>query len=306
MQAALEQKLKTFVVMNPVAGRNEPESVEQTLRSRLEEQEIPFEIYETTGQEDIRAVVEEAIRKGARRVLASGGDGTVSAAASAVVGRDAVFGIIPAGTWNALARNLDIPLDLDQALDLALGDYDVRSIDVLDMDDKYYVLNVSTGAGTVVMSTIERDEIRRLGKLTFLWKGVLQILGFAPHQFKVTIDGRTIYFRASELIVANSGVVGLNSVRLDPDIHIDDGKFNVCRIQAKNLQDYLVLGFNMLRGGQREDPRLNCWEASEEVRIECRERLQVQADGELIAHLPITVRLKPRSLKVIVPRRQEG
>jgi YegS/Rv2252/BmrU family lipid kinase len=305
MQTTLGQQLKTFVVMNPVAGQKEPGSVQETLRSRLEEQAVPYEIYETTGKENIREVVEQALREGATRVLASGGDGTVSAAASALVGKDAVFGIIPAGTWNTLARNLDIPLDLVQALDLALGQYDIRAIDVLEVDGRYYMLNVSAGAGTSIMSTIEREEIRKLGKLTFLWKGVLQVLGYPPHQYKVTIDGKTTYFRASELIVANSGVVGIKSIRLDPDIHIDDGKFNICRIQAKNFQDYIALGFSMLTGGQHEDPRLDCWEASNEVRIESRQRLQVQADGEIIGYLPVVVRLRPQALNIIVPVKPE-
>ncbi len=306
MQTALDQKLKTFVVMNPVAGQKEPGSVQETLRSRLEDEQIPYEIYETTGKENLREVVERAVREGARRVLASGGDGTVSAVASGLVGRDAVFGIIPAGTWNALARNLDIPLDLQQALDLALGDFDLRSIDVLEVEGKFYVLNVSVGTGTIILDTIEREEIRKLGKFTFLWKGVLQVLGIPPHQYKVTLDGRTTYLRASELIVANSGVIGVKRMRLDPDIHIDDGKFSVCRIQARNLQDYMVLGYRMLTGGQRQDPRIDCWEADREVRIEARQRLAVQADGEMIGHLPVTVRLRPQALKVIVPVKTEG
>lgn len=306
MQTLMREKLKTFVVMNPVAGQKDPGSVQEVLRSRLEGQEIPFEIYETTGRENLRQVVEEAIRGGARRVLASGGDGTVSAVASGLVGKDAVFGIIPAGTWNALARNLDIPLDLQQALDLALGDFDLRAIDVLEVDGKYYVLNVSVGTGTIIMETIEREEIRKLGKFTFFWKGVLQVLGIPPHQYKVTIDGKTVYYRASELIVANSGVIGVNQMRLDPDIHIDDGRFSVCRIQARNLQDYTVLAYKMLTGGQREDPRLDCREALEEVRIEARQRLAVQADGEMIGHLPVTVKLRPHALQVIVPARAQG
>jgi len=287
--------------MNPVAGQKEPEEVQSVLRQRLEAQEIPYEIYETTGQEDLQKVVSAAVRDGAKRVFASGGDGTVSAAAAGVVGKDAEFAIIPAGTFNALARNLDIPLDLGAALDLALGPHDVRAIDVLEANGCFYTLNVSVGSGALILKTIERDEIRKLGRFTYIFKGVMQILGIPPHRYKVTIDGRTTYFRASELIVANSGVIAFNRMRLDPDIHIDDGKFKLCRIQARNIQDYLAVGYNMLAGRQREDPRLYCMEISKEVTIESHERLVVQADGDVIGRLPVTVRLRPAALKIIVP-----
>ncbi len=306
MQTTLGQKLKTFVVMNPVAGQKEARTVQDMIESKLTESDTPFEFYETSGQENIREVVEQALKNGTQRVLASGGDGTVSAAASAMVGKDAEFGIIPSGTWNALARNLDIPLDITQAVDLALGEHDLRTIDVLEVDGKYYVLNVSSGAGTHVMRTIEREDIRKLGKFTFIWKGFKEVLGYPVHRFKVTIDGKTTYFRATELIVANSGVIGAKSMRLDQDIHIDDGKFNICRIQANNVSDYVALGISMLTGRQREDPRLICWEAASEVRIESQQRLNVQADGELIGYLPVVVRLRPHAVHIIVPRKAEG
>src|SRR5574340_994685 len=126
MHTSIGQELRTFVVLNPVAGQREPEVVHELVESRLRASQPEFEIYETTGQENIRRVVEQAVQRGAKMVLACGGDGTVSAAASGMVGKDALFGIIPAGTWNALARNLNIPIDLADALDLALGEHSVR------------------------------------------------------------------------------------------------------------------------------------------------------------------------------------
>jgi diacylglycerol kinase family enzyme len=107
METFIQQKLRTFVVLNPVAGQREPEVVHELVESKLRERAVEFEIYETTGQENIREVVEQAVQRGVKMVLACGGDGTASAAASGMVNKDALFGIIPAGTWNALARNPD-------------------------------------------------------------------------------------------------------------------------------------------------------------------------------------------------------
>lgn len=303
MQTKVEQKVKTFAVINPVAGQREGQTVEEIVAARVRESEGDCEIYLTQEGDDVRQVVSEAVQRGARVVLAAGGDGTISAAASALIDKDAALGIIPSGTWNSLARNLEIPLDIGQAVDLALGEHDIRVIDMLQVEDQFFTLNVSVGVASIVLKNVERDEIRRLGRFTYLYRGTMQLLGRPPFRLRVTTDGRKTTLRANELIVANCGVMGLKNLRLDPDIHMDDGKLNVCSIRAKTLLDYLALGFSMATGGQKKDPRVQCWEAGSEVRIESSERLPTQGDGELIGHLPITVRLRPHAVHVIIPRK---
>jgi YegS/Rv2252/BmrU family lipid kinase len=301
MQTSIQQKIKAFVVFNPVAGQRDPQAVHDAIESRLMEQGVDYEIYETTGQENIRDVVEQALQRGAQLVMACGGDGTVSAAASAMVGKEAHFAVIPGGTWNTLARNLAIPLDLAAAVDLALGEHDIRTIDVLEVDGNYYILNVSVGTGAMIMRTIEREEIRKLGKLTFFWKGLLQVFGYPPHRFQISYDGKTTSVRANELIMANCAAVGIRSMRLYPNIHLDDGKFDICRLRADTVLDILALGLSMLRGEQRKDPRIACWEVANQVRIHSHERLPVQADGEMIGELPVEVRLRPKALHIVIP-----
>jgi YegS/Rv2252/BmrU family lipid kinase len=304
MQTKIEKSLRTFVVLNPVAGQKEAEDVEQALESRLREQHAEFEICRTKPGDDVRAVAEEAVRRGYNVVVAAGGDGTVSSVASALVNKDAVLGIIPSGTWNSLARNLNIPLDIGQAMDLIVQDHDVRTIDVLEVDGSFFTLNVSAGLGAVIMQKLEREDIRKLGRFTFLFKGALRLLGHSPFKYTVRVNGRTTTFRASELIVANCGIVGAKNIRLDPDIHMDDGKFNVCRIYARSLRDYLSLGISMVIGRQKQDPRVVCWEGTDEIRIESRQRIPVQGDGEQAGYLPVTVKLRPRALSIIIPRRE--
>lgn len=301
MQTNLERKLKTFAVINPVAGQREGETVQEIVETSVRNHEGDCEIYLTREGDDVREVVEDALQKGAGIILAAGGDGTVAAAASALIDKDAALGIIPSGTWNALARNLDIPLDISKAVELALGEHDIRVIDMLQVEDRFFSLNISVGVGSIVVNSVEREEIRRLGRLTYLYRGTMELLGRPPFRFRVTTDGRTTYFRANELSVANSGVVGIKNLRLDPDIRMDDGKFNVCRIRAKTFWDYLALGFSMSVGQQKKDPRVHCWEADREVRIESNERLPVQGDGEVIGYLPVTIRLRPHALNVIIP-----
>src|SRR5512145_3148830 len=110
MKVDLEQKPKTYVVINPVAGLSQLEIVRERIHSALQERAIPFEIYETTGNEDIRQLIRDKVREGFELFVAAGGDGTLSAVVDGLVGTQNPLVLVPTGTWNALARALDIPL----------------------------------------------------------------------------------------------------------------------------------------------------------------------------------------------------
>ena len=82
---------------------------------------------------------------------------------------------------------------------------------------------------------------------------------------------------------------------------MDDGKLNVCRINANNLIDLLDLAISMLQGKQRENLHVMCLDAFQEVEIRARRKLPVQADGDLIGHLPISVKVRPKALQIVTP-----
>ena len=102
-------------------------------------------------------------------------------------------------------------------------------------------------------------------------------------------------------MVANTSILGIKALQLDPSIRMDDGKLNVCRIYANSITDYLKLGFSMFRGDQKRNWNVLCVEALREVEIRSKERLPAQGDGELIGHLPITVKIRPKAIQIVTP-----
>lgn len=303
MQVDIQQKPKTYVVLNPVAGVSEPGNVREKIESALQTREIPVEIYETTGQKDenIRQLVRDAVRRGFKLFISAGGDGTLSSVLDGLVGTEIPLVIIPTGTWNALARALDIPLQIDQAIDLLFQEHKIQTIDAMDVGGNYFVLSVSAGIGALAMKDVEREDKRRLGKFADLRKAVAELLEFRAYHFEVKIDGKITKFRAAELMVANTSILGIKALQLDPSIRMDDGKLNVCRIYANNITDYLKLGISMFRGDQKRNWNVLCVEALQEVEIRCREKLPAQGDGELIGQLPITVKIRPKAIQVVTP-----
>lgn len=309
MNVDVQQKLKTYVVLNPVAGVSEPGTVRERIESALMENGFPMEIYETTGgqDEDIKQLVRDAVKQGFELFISAGGDGTLSSVIDGLVGSEIPLVIIPTGTWNALARALDIPLQVDQAIDLLFQEHRIQTIDAMQVGQKYFVLSVSAGIGAMTMKDVERKDKRRLGKLADLRKAVAEMLEFRSFLFEVRIDGElTTKFRAAELMVANTSILGLKALRLDQNIRMDDGKLNVCRLYANTVTEYLKLGWSMLRGDQERNWNVLCVEATQEVEIRSRERIPVQGDGELIGQLPVTVKLRPKAIQVVTPPHAEA
>ena len=107
MQIDLEQKPKVFIVVNPVAGVTQPEAVREVIEAALTSREIPFEIYETKGDDNFRQIIRNAIQQGCKLVIAAGGDGTLSGVVDGLVDTQIPLLILPTGTWNALAQALE-------------------------------------------------------------------------------------------------------------------------------------------------------------------------------------------------------
>jgi YegS/Rv2252/BmrU family lipid kinase len=301
MQVNIQQKPKTFVVVNPVAGVTQPEAVREKIETALLARDIPFEIYETKGDDNFRLVIRNAIQQGFMLIIAAGGDGTLSGVVNGLVDTQIPLLILPTGTWNALAQALDIPLQIDAAIELLFQGHRIQTIDAMQVDKDYFVLSISSGVGSRTMKDVKREEKRRFGRLADLRSVLVHLLEFRSHTFEVKIDGQFTKFRASELMVANSSILGLKILQLDPGIRMDDGRLNVCRIYASTITEYLRLAASMLRGEQKYNWNIFCVEALREVEIHCREKLPVQGDGEIIGKLPITVKIHPGAIQVVTP-----
>ena len=235
MQIDIQQKPKTFIVVNPVAGVSESETVREKIESALQAREIPFEIYETTGNDNFKQIIRDAVKRGFKLVIVAGGDGTLSGVVDGLVDTQVPLLILPTGTWNALAQALNIPLQFDAAMDLLFREHRIQTIDAINVDKNYYVLSVSAGVGARTMQAVKREEKRRFGRLADLRSAIVNVLEFRSYTFEVKIDGKLTKFRASELMVANSSILGIKLLQLDPDIRMDDGKLNVGRSHGRSL-----------------------------------------------------------------------
>jgi YegS/Rv2252/BmrU family lipid kinase len=295
-----EDLSNTYVILNPVAGMTDAQLARRRIEAAMQSRQVFHEIYETCRGDDLPKIIQRAMEQGFKRFLAVGGDGTVAAVAGALVNSGYPVGIVPAGTANALARELHIPLDFNKAIDHALDSPGRRHIDAIRVGETCYFLNISVGVTSQTMLRVARQEKRRFGLLAYIWKGLKQILAARPQRFWLRVDGRRIACRASEVMVANAGILGLEPFELDPAISLDDGYLDVCVVAARNLVEIQQFIFDIIARRGRLNPRFSCFKAQHEITIETGRALPVQADGEIVGLTPIEIEVLPGAVEVIV------
>jgi YegS/Rv2252/BmrU family lipid kinase len=298
-------KKHAFVVFNPVAGTGDADEVRNALEHMLSEVGWTYTIHKTRSDEEIAEVVRGALDESYDLFLASGGDGTVSGVAGALVGTDMPVGVVPTGTGNAMARELGLPLDVEQACAIITGDPASRYIDALRVGDRYAFLNLTIGLSAQAILDTDRNEKQSLGILAYLLEGSRNLAEVQPAHFEVIVDDETYDLEATDVVVANSGSIGgLSDFRLDPEIRFDDGHADVCFVRASRTEDVLQLLWDTLRDQQEGDPHLDCVPVYESVEITADRALPVQADGESLGDTSVCVTVVPEAVRFIVPRKE--
>lgn len=207
--------------------------------------------YETTEADPGTGQAAEAVKQGVGMVIACGGDGTVRSVAQGLIGSSVPMGVVPLGTGNLLARNLDVPLDdVDRALRVAMSGRS-RSIDVGEVrytdgegDSHDDVFLVMLGAGMDADMIAGTDDGLKARVGWFAYVGSFASTLLRGHRIKVEYrldEGPKVQTRARTLLVANCGMLQGGMVLL-PDAVIDDGLLDVMALRAKGAVGWARAG----------------------------------------------------------------
>lgn len=297
---------KILVVSNPAAGNSEIDTIRRVLAQHLGGMDINYEIYETSSKVATASRVRGAIREGYELVVAAGGDGTVSQVVDGLFGSDIPLAILPLGTGNLLARELEIPLDVEKAVALLVRGGTLRTIDVLYDGDHAYVSHVSLGTYANLAETLDPERKHDLGRVAYVWRAFQELLRGKSWRFDLEIDGEEHHVRGSLVLVANVGEVGVLSLRWGPDIRVDDGRIQVCLVRGRTLGEYLRFLWHALHRQYGEAPRVSYLVAEERIVVKASRPLPVRGDGEIVGEREIEVRVVPGTLRVLVSNALEG
>jgi diacylglycerol kinase (ATP) len=295
---------KVLIVFNPKSGNAaQAETIRSMLAKYFTAPLWTFEIHEITGEEDVTAICKKACEQNIALVVAAGGDGTVLSVANGLIHTPVPLGILPLGTGNDLARVLSVPIKLEDALDLLVGEHDTIEIDALKVGERYFFSNVSVGISPVTMQETAPEQKKRFGRLAYLWTVFKRANIFHLHSYRITIDGQSRRIRASEVLISNPTMLeGPTRLFGQPET-VQDGQLEAYLLTASTIGDYLRLLWDLLRHPGHSAAKLHHWAAKQRIRIDALGAPQlVQADGEVIGHTPVEVELIPKAIHVIMPK----
>lgn len=228
--------MRIAVISNPSGSAKESEE----LRAEMDVRSIEAEWLETTESDSGSGQSRRAIDDGAELLIAVGGDGTVRAVAEGSVGSGVPLAVIPAGTGNLLARNLELPDDVAGAFEVALQGTP-RTLDVGVVDGEIFTVMSGAGIDAVIMEETSGESKDRLGVLAYVVEGAKHIFD-RPFQASVTTDdGEPRHGSWATLLVGNLGRLQ-GGIDLFPDASPHDGRLDLVGLASEGAVDTIAAG----------------------------------------------------------------
>lgn len=295
------------MIVNSGAGaRSNGASPADDIRRLFADRGSAPRVVEPTPAADLTKLAREAAEGDGEVVVAAGGDGTISAVASQLVGTNKTLGVLPIGTLNHFAKDLRIPLDLESAV-RTTTEGRVASVDAAEVNGRVFINNSSLGLYPQIVSKREEQQ-ERLGRgkwPAFIWATLHALRRFPFLHLRITVEGKQLARKTAFLFVGNNEyeIAGFN---LGARACIDRGNLGLYLTHRTGRLGLFRLGLHALFGrvDQAEDFEAFC---VKEARIETRRRrLLVACDGEVEwMQTPLHYRSRANALRVLVPK-EEG
>ncbi|MFN6945947.1 MAG: diacylglycerol/lipid kinase family protein [Cytophagaceae bacterium] len=216
-------KKKFLFVLNPIAGGRRKDDVPAMLDEFCKEHNILYNIIKTTGKEDHLRIEEQILQNKYDAVVAIGGDGTVNLVGNVLLGKNIPLGILPLGSANGLAKDLNIPQELPDALNV-LPRFRPKFIDTLKING-YNAFHLSDlGFNARVIHRFAKGLLR--GKLSYIWYGIQEFFTFTPFNYTILTPISRYEGDAFMMIISNASKFGTN-VAINPLGDIRDGYFEI-------------------------------------------------------------------------------
>jgi diacylglycerol kinase family enzyme len=292
-----------LAVVNPRSGWQQGAHIVQWLSEIALSQGLHLTLRPTTSELSASALVSDAQQFD--RVVVSGGDGTVTQVINGMVNTNIPLAIVPGGTGNVLAQAVGVRTDLRMACEDALSECEHIPVDLGLLNDKvYFALRMSIGYEALVTQDTTPELKTRFGKLAYLWQAYWHSLRMSTVRYRIDVDGRVLRTRAESVWVANTSILGILGLELDPEISMCDQQLDLCIFRftlRRNVQRVLQW---LLRRERLPATVVTRIPVRQYVNIAAAPRQPVQVDGDTIGHTPSRVRVTPGGVVVCKAKRR--
>ncbi len=305
-----------YLIFNPISGQGDETQQLALIRQRLGVG-MQLHVLLTQPDRDAKSLAEEALAAQPDLIIASGGDGTVSAVAGVLFGSGIPLGVIPRGTANAFAAALGIPNDLEKACDLILAG-STRVVDAARCKGQPMILLAGIGFEAETVERASRELKTRLGPLAYLVAGLQQLGEQEPFQVTMQVDGsEPEHLQATAITIANAapatsvlaqgrGRVNPGDGRLDVTLVLKQDESNpgkLPQVLARRVQPLGDMVHLLGASLAKQVPKLEgilSFKATH-IRVETSPPQKVVIDGEVVGTTPVEIEVIPAGLTVIAP-----
>lgn len=290
------------VIVNAGSGRSKAEEFRRLVEREFHAQGVEAKVVLARGGRRLAALARSAGEGASRTVVAAGGDGTVNAVASALLGTDKRLGVLPVGTFNYFAKNLGIPLDLAGAV-RTVASGRAADVDLCEVNGRIFLNNSSIGLYPSIIRQREQ-EYRRWGRRQLVAYAAALRAIFGRGAFlsvRITTEGGELTER-TPLVFVGGNRYQIEEFDLPGRRCVRRGELAIYVARTGGRAGLLRLALQALLRRLRGERRLEVLCAGEALVETRRRRLRVALDGEVVVlRTPLLFRTRPAALRVLVP-----
>lgn len=240
-----------------------------------------------------------ALAKGADVIFVWGGDGTVQLCIDALAGTKAVLAILPAGTANLLATNLDIPIDISKAVSIGLHGTR-RRIDTGTFNGEHFAVMAGTGFDAFVIKEASDILKSKIGRLAYFYSGTKN-LSARRVKTVIEVDGKEYFKGKVSCVFVGNVSKGMGGIEVFKDAKPDDGILELAVVTAKNPIDWARTLGRVTQGKAEKSPFVELTHGKD-FRFTFKKRFPYEMDGsERKAVKKMHVEVHPSSITICVP-----
>jgi YegS/Rv2252/BmrU family lipid kinase len=293
--------VKITVIINAGAGTDGKEDLHDQLVEMFQTTGVDVRLSLAHTGDEVTKLAREAVESDADAIVAGGGDGTISAVASEMIGANKVLGVLPFGTLNHFAKDLQIPLELEGAVQTIIAGHTIK-VDVGEVNGRIFLNNSSLGLYPSIVR--EREKKQRLGHgkwPAFVWAALAVMRRYPFLELRLDVEGEQLTLNTPFVFIGNNEYE-MESLNVGGRRRIDAGRLSLYLTHRTGRLGLIALALRAMLGRLRQERDFVVL-LTEEIWLATKHRrLRVAFDGEVtVMEPPLHYRIHPRALRVLVP-----
>ncbi len=293
--------MKTLFIVNPVAGKGKAKALIPLIQEKMKKKGINYTIKETQKPREATWLAKEALEQGYEKVVAVGGDGTISEVINGLAHTDMVFGIIAAGTGNDVCRTLNIPFQPDKALEMIFSE-EAHPMDLGKINEYYFINVASMGIDAEIAYWVKNSKKWFSGTWAYIVSVIKNLWTYRFQEMRIAFDRTYLEGEYLLLAIGNGKYYG-GGMKITPHAKVDDGLFDVCIIEKIAKWKVGLLFPVILKGNHVYFKEVKSYQTNR-ICINKTSTHIINVDGEIYKTqaTPICFSVHPEALRVIYPK----